>query len=389
LENQATAAGDDPGPILAASADPEFGLRSKLADAAGAAILQRAPSFVGVRTLAYVLVIITTSLYLLEQLEPVLRPLLIGVLLCYLFLPLYNRLRRKMRPVLAFLLIAAGFTLGILLLARMVYRDVVEIDYKLPVYRQREAELEGKVRELTKSFTPRFKRPAQADEAVEPEDSLTSELSQRLVRGAASAFVSVSLESIVVAFYMVFLLQSASRLPSRIASSFSSERARGIMEIVESSNHAISEYLAVKVKASLLVAVPVGLLCWAFGITGAATWGVFAFFGNFLPYIGPLIAFVPPTLLAFLEFNSLGPPVVFTLLLLAVNGITSNVIEPAMTGKALGLSPLIVLLGLAFWSLLWGLVGMVLAVPLTVIFKIILEHTPATRPIARLISDDE
>jgi predicted PurR-regulated permease PerM len=422
MENHATAAGDDPGPILAASADPEFGLGSKLADAAGPSILQRAPSFVGVRNLAYVLVIVATSLYLLEQLEPVLRPLLIAVLLCYLFLPLYNRLRRRMRPVLAFLFIAAGFTLGILLLTRMVYRDVVEIDSRLPVYRQREAVLERKVRELTSAFTPQSRKaaraapgtpaPAQVDagraiqagadeaaegeleaaahlEQVEPEDSLTSELSQRLVRGAASAFVSISLESIVVAFYMIFLLQSASRLPGRIASSFSSERARGIMEVVESSNHAISEYLAVKVKASLLVAVPVGLLCWGFGITGAVTWGVFAFFGNFLPYIGPLIAFVPPAALAFLEFDSLGPPTVFTLLLLAINGITSNVIEPAMTGKALGLSPLIVLIGLAFWSLLWGLVGMVLAVPLTVIFKIVLEHTPATRPIARLISDDE
>ena len=59
-----------------------------------------------------------------------------------------------------------------------------------------------------------------------------------------------------------------------------------------------------------------------------------------------------------------------------------------MTGKALGLSPLIVLIGLAFWSLLWGFVGMVLAVPLTVIFKIVLEHTPATRPLARMISED-
>jgi predicted PurR-regulated permease PerM len=384
-----TAAGDAPGPILAASADPEFVPGTKLADAAGAAILQRAPSFAGIRTLAYVLIIIATSLYLLERLEPVLRPLLIAILLCYLFLPLYNRLKRKMRPVLAFLLIAAGFTVGIVLLARMVYRDVVEIDSKLPAYRQREAELEDEIRELAKSFAPRSGKTTQVDEPVEPEDSLTSELSQRLVRGAASAFVSISLESIVVAFYMIFLLQSASRLPGRIASSFSSERARGIMEVVESSNHAISEYLAVKVKASLLVAVPVGLLCWGFGITGAVTWGVFAFFGNFLPYIGPLIAFVPPAALAFLEFDSLGPPTVFTLLLLAINGITSNVIEPAMTGKALGLSPLIVLIGLAFWSLLWGLVGMVLAVPLTVIFKIVLEHTPATRPIARLISDDE
>ncbi|APW63598.1 AI-2E family transporter [Paludisphaera borealis] len=388
MENHATAAADpgaaddDLGSILDAAAP-------KPGETAGAALLQRAPSLSGVRMLAFVLVIIATSLYLLERLEPVLRPLLIAVLLCYLFLPLYNRLRRKMWPVLSFLSIAIGFTLGILLLTRMVYRDVVEIDAKLPIYQQREAELESRFRELSNSFTSRFQRSNPDAKAVEPEDSLTSELSQRLVRGAASAFVSISLESVVIAFYMIFLLQSASRLPQRITASFSTGRAQGIMEVVESINHAISEYLAVKVKASLLVAVPIGLLCWGFGITGAATWAVITFFGNFLPYIGPLIAVVPPVTLAFLEFDSMWPPIVFTLILITINGVTSNVIEPAMTGKALGLSPLIVLIGLAFWSLLWGLVGMVLAVPLTVIFKIILEHTPATRPIARLISDEE
>ena len=92
--------------------------------------------------------------------------------------------------------------------------------------------------------------------------------------------------------------------------------------------------------------------------------------------------------LAFLEFNTLWPPLAFIVVLLLIHGITSNLIEPAMTGKALGLSPLVVLIGLAFWSLLWGFVGMVLAVPLTVIFKIVLEHTPATRPLARMISED-
>jgi predicted PurR-regulated permease PerM len=136
------------------------------------------------------------------------------------------------------------------------------------------------------------------------------------------------------------------------------------------------------------VGIPVGLACFAFGITGAVTWGTITFFGNFLPYIGALVAFVPPVVLAFLEFNSIWPPIGFAVVLLLIHTITANLIEPAMTGKALGLSPLVVLIGLAFWSLLWGFVGMVLAVPLTVIFKIILEHTPATRPLALVISED-
>jgi predicted PurR-regulated permease PerM len=351
-------------------------------------LLRRAQSLGGLRTLAFVLIILATGLFLLERLEPVLRPLLIAILLCYLLHPVYSRLRRYMRPVLSLLFIAVGIILGLQGLARMVYRDVVLIDRHLPDFMKREAELEEHLRTLSKSVLPRFYRPRSLDASAEPGDSLTNELSQRIVRGAASAFMSVFLESIVVAFYMIFLLQSASRLPDRIRSSFSPERAGRILDVTQSISKAISDYLVVKVKASLLVAIPVGLACFAFGITGAVTWGTITFFGNFLPYIGALVAFVPPVVLAFLEFNSIWPPIAFAVVLLFIHTITANLIEPAMTGKALGLSPLVVLTGLAFWSLLWGFVGMVLAVPLTVIFKIILEHTPATRPLALVISDD-
>jgi AI-2 transport protein TqsA len=351
-------------------------------------LLDRAQSLVGLRTLAFVLVIVATSLYLLERLEPVLRPLLIAVLLTYLFLPVYTRLRRHMRPVFSFLIIAIGITLGLQFLARLVYRDVVLIDQNLPRYLERQAELEDRFRELSKPFLPWLDKSRAANPAANPGDILTSELSQRIVRGAATAFLSVFLELFVVAFYMIFLLQSASRLPERIQSSFSSARAKAILEITRSINRSISEYLVVKVKASLLVGIPVALACWAFGITGAVTWGMITFFGNFLPYIGALVAIIPPVALAFLEYHTLWPPLLFVMVLLLIHGTTSNLIEPAMTGKALGLSPLVVLIGLAFWSLLWGFVGMILAVPLTVIFKIVLEHTPATRPIARMISED-
>jgi predicted PurR-regulated permease PerM len=365
-----------------------FGIDPEPENPPAGQLLRRAGNLGGLRTLALVLITAATGLYLLERLEPVLRPLLIAALLCYLLLPVYSWLRRYMRPVFSFLIIVGGITLALQGVARMVYRDVVLIDRNLPRYLAREGDLENRVREITKSFLPRLQRPRGAATAS-VDDSLTNELSQRIVRSAAGVFMSVFLESIVVAFYMIFLLQSASRLPERIRSSFPAERSQTILAITRSINHAITEYLVVKVKASLLVGIPVGLACWAFGITGAVTWGTITFFGNFLPYIGALVAIIPPVILAFLEFNSLWPPLVFTVVVLLIHGITSNLIEPTMTGKALGLSPLVVLIGLAFWSLLWGFVGMVLAVPLTVIFKIVLEHTPATRPFARIISEDE
>lgn len=353
-----------------------------------AGFLERASETSGLWTLAAALIITATSLYLLDRLQPVLRPLLVAILLCYLFLPLYNRIRRRVNAALAFLVIAIGFSIGIQLVARMVYNDVVRINQNLPRYQEREAEFESRFRQLSKLTSPWLTTPAGEGE-INDGDSLASEMSRRLVRGAATAFASIFFESIIIAFYMIFLLQSASKLPERVVASFPSKRASDIMEVVNAINKSISEYLWVKVQASLLVAIPIGLVCWAFGVTGATTWGVLTFFGNFLPYIGPLVAATPPILLSLFEFQTLWPPLVFIALVLTIHGVTANLIEPAMTGKALGLSPLVVLVGLAFWSLMWGFVGMVLAVPLTVIFKIILEHTPATRPFATLMSERE
>src|SRR5262249_3663862 len=279
---------------------------------AGKALFRGPQAVSGLPNLALVLVIRATGLYLLERLEPVLRPLLIAILLCYLFLPVYSRLRRYMRPIFTFLIIAVGITLGLQGLARLVYRDVVLIDANLPRYQQRMTQLEDHARAFSESILPKLKLSNPDELAPDSQDTLTRRLSQRVVQAATTAFLGVFLESIVVAFYMIFLLQSASRLPEKIRSSFPPVRAASILEVTRSINRAISDYLVVKVKASLLVAIPVALACWAFGITGAVTWGTITFFGNFLPYIGALVAIAPPVALAFLESTSLLAPAAFT-----------------------------------------------------------------------------
>jgi AI-2 transport protein TqsA len=81
-------------------------------------------------------------------------------------------------------------------------------------------------------------------------------------------------------------------------------------------------------------------------------------------------------------------PFAVTGLLVADHLLSANLIEPALTGRAVNVSPLVVVLALGFWGLCWGLVGMLLAVPLTVVLKIVLEHLPATRPVAALMAEE-
>ena len=153
-----------------------------------------------------------------------------------------------------------------------------------------------------------------------------------------------------------------------------------ILEAVDSINHAVIEYLSVKVKVNLLVAVPAALLMLAFRVEGAVLWGVVTFFARFVPYLGGIVAYALPVASARSRSSSPMRAIFFAVTLLVLHVVGEYVIEPVMTGRAVGLSPLVVLLALAFWDLSWGIVGMILAVPLTVIVKIALARLGSDPP---------
>jgi AI-2 transport protein TqsA len=119
----------------------------------------------------------------------------------------------------------------------------------------------------------------------------------------------------------------------------------------------------------------------------ALIWAVLTFFCNFIPYIGSVVGYTVPTLFALVNFGFGWEFITIAVLLLTIHLVTASFVEPAIIGKAVGLSPVIILFALAFWGSLWGLTGMLLAVPLTVMLKIIAEHLDATRPMAKLVAE--
>ena len=211
------------------------------------------------------------------------------------------------------------------------------------------------------------------------------------LKALASSLVNIAAdflaEALVVVFYLVFLLLEAHRLPARVRDGFPPGQADHVLEIIGSINRAMASYLRAKVLSSLVTALPVVAILWTFGVSFPGTWGVLAFVGNFIPYVGSLIALVLPVLLALLELEPPWRPLAVLALLLLVQFVTNNFIEPRLTAHAVDLSPLVVLVALAFWGLCWGAVGMVLAVPLTVMLKIVWENIALTRPLARLMAE--
>jgi AI-2 transport protein TqsA len=326
------------------------------------------------------------SWYLLKELAPLLRPLVLAVFLAYTILPALRGLRRTVPakvagPLLA--LLGAAVVVG---LAALIYANLVELRAELPRLIERARELTEGVRTWGRSHLPAW-IIAPAPDAARAEAETTARLkvlASALVNSAAG-FVA---EALVVAFYLIFLLLEARRFPARIRAGFPPEQADRVLEVVGSVNDAMTSYLRVKALASLVTALPVVVVLWAFGVPFPGMWGVLTFVGNFIPYVGSLVALVLPVVLAFLELEPVWRPLTVLGLLVLVQVVTNNLVEPRLTAHAVDLSPLVVLVALAFWGLCWGVVGMVLAVPLTVMLKIVWENIALTRPLARLMAEE-
>ncbi len=122
------------------------------------------------------------------------------------------------------------------------------------------------------------------------------------------------------------------------------------------------------------------------GVDAPLFWAFLIFILNFIPTIGSLIATAFPAIFATLQYGDLGPAIWVLIVVGAIQIIVGNFIEPRLVGSSLNISPLVVFLTLALWGLIWGITGMLLSVPITVILIIILSEFPASRPLAILLS---
>jgi predicted PurR-regulated permease PerM len=193
-------------------------------------------------------------------------------------------------------------------------------------------------------------------------------------------------EVFVILFFMVFILMEVDRIPARVTWAYGEANAPGILAVADDINTSVMKYLWVKTLINLATGLLTALVLGIAGIDFFILWGIIAFVLNYIPYIGSIFAVAFPVLMALVQITPLGALVIL-LCLIAVHFTLGNFIEPKVMGRELNLSPLVVLIALAFWGWLWGFIGMVLAIPITATIKIVMEHIPATRNLSRFMSD--
>jgi AI-2 transport protein TqsA len=191
----------------------------------------------------------------------------------------------------------------------------------------------------------------------------------------------------LIALYVAFLLLEQETFGRKIEILFPQpEQAARAHSVIGHIERRIERYLWIKTLAGIGKAVPSYLILLLAGVDYAGFWGLVVFLVHFIPTIGSIIGVVLPALLAFLQFADLGSTILVAAGLSLVQFAISDVLEPRLLGNSLNLSPVVMIASLALFASLWGIAGMFLCVPITVILMIICAHFEATRPLAVILS---
>jgi AI-2 transport protein TqsA len=185
--------------------------------------------------------------------------------------------------------------------------------------------------------------------------------------------ISLVQNSVLVMLFVIFLLLG---------------RTRQLIKhpVFRQIDRDIRRYLVLKTLISLATGVCIWVILTSFGVELALVFAVMTFILNFIPSIGSIIATLLPIPVALVQFETLGPVIAIVVLSVLVQMIIGNGIDPLLMGQNLNLSPVTILAALVFWGLLWGVVGMLLAAPLTAILRIVLAQFETTRPMSELLA---
>lgn len=321
-------------------------------------------------------------------------PVLLAFFVATVSFPITQALVRRRVPssiaVILTVLVNFAFIAGVVLLGVVLVQDLQgkwNSKYASLLYQQ--------VRETSQALAVNLDQlgveDAQQKIQTVVENNLTALQQIRFERiwdfgtGVLGQLVGFIAAGIIFLILMVFMLSEAQTFGQRL---HAISRAHGpnIARMLGATRD-IQRYLAIKTVVSLATGVLAGLLCWAAGLDFFILWGIVAFALNFIPVIGSVVAGVPPTILALLVAGWPNALLVAGGYLL-INNFLGNFLEPILVGRRFGISTLIVVIAVMFWGWVWGPLGMLLAVPLTMVLKVILDGSDEFRWIGVAIGTD-
>lgn len=322
----------------------------------------------------------------LKELQNIFLPFIIAYILYFMFAPLNYWLRKKKIPY--FLIIPLNLVLIVIFFTgagRIIYTAFEQISADLPSYYNK---LNYIVREASVSLgikDPNFTRFS-IEKTIERLDY------QSIVTNFFAMLLDFSGKLFFVIFFFAFIVSGHPAIYSAIkrryvASKVHEEEEKAaqadfidfhydekqLEDTFKEITIQIQTYIVTKVAINLAAGIVIGFILWLMNVDFPFVWGIFTFLFNFIPTIGSAISLLLPTLMALIQFDAPGYALLIAVIIILMQTIFFNFLEPIILGKNLGLNPIAILLAVLVWGYIWGVAGMLLAVPLTAIIKIVLS----------------
>jgi len=334
-----------------------------------------------ITTISLILIVIFICGVVLKLAMAVLFPFFLAVFLSFIMYPILDFFTRRRVPKTISMIILLMITFfGLYLMSIIFYSAGKSFAAELPKYGD-------KILINIDSLQQRFVPPADI-QPIDWSEHIDLRKIGSLLLATLGPFLSFVSKLFLVFFFLMFILAGRGRTKEKLKRALPPERNERVLDIIHNIDTQIQKYLIIKTFVSLITGALVTAVLLGFGVDFAITFGFFTFILNFIPSIGSVLATFFPVTIALLQFDSIWPAVWIFVLLTLIQQIMGNVIEPRIMGEGLGLSPLVVLFFLFFWGWLWGLPGMVLAVPVAAIVKIICANIPELEPVSILMSKD-
>ena len=371
---------------------------------------EAAPLALPVKVDAYrlspVVLAVLAVIFMLHWAMALFIPLMLGLLISYALAPLVTLLHRWRIPrAIGAAVLLLGIVGGVGALTYSLSDDAAKLIQTLPeaVYKFRLERIKekgtskGAMENMQKAAT-QFERAA--GEAGAPEPAAPQGVTRVQIEKpklnvkdyfwmGTKGVVALAAQLTLVLFLAYFMLASGDTFRRKLVkiAGPSFTRRKITLRVLDKIAEQIQRYLLVQISTGILVGLATWLAFLFIGFKHAAVWGIAAGVLKMLPYLGPLIVAAGTALVAFLQFGTIDMALLVSGISLAITGLEGYLLTPWLSGRASRMSPVVIFVSVLFWGWLWGLWGLLLGLPITMIIKAVCDHVEDLKPVGELLGD--
>ncbi|PID69030.1 MAG: AI-2E family transporter [Flavobacteriales bacterium] len=328
------------------------------------------------------ILVIPVVFYLLKLLSFIIIPLVFSMFIALLFLPLMRWLKRKGVNKI----IGIGFVILIIIGALKIGGELIQLTSKEILatndvfFDKAQEKIKTLIISLESFFGIQFFEQGSIRNQIISKESIVNNFS-----GTLNFIGNTVSMTLITIFFVILWLAESINVQKLMNNTILKQKHTSIKTFIKIEKDLII-FIKVKFLVSLGTGIFTGLACYFFDVSFPIFWGLFAFLINFIQMVGSFATVILLSLFAFVELDPTGNLLFFILTITGVQVLFGSILEPIFMGKSFSINIITVLVMLMLWGFIWGVPGMIMAIPITVFIKIILEQFKETRVIAGILS---